>query len=414
MRVIVIGAGIGGLALACGLRKHGVDVEVFERDSVLADTGGYHLHLHGRALAALRRLLPPNAVETLYASSATGRADQQVAMRDHRGRLLAVQRRDDDDSLNVDRVTLRCLLGDTAGAGLRLGRRCVDHESTDSGVEARFADGTTATGDVLVGADGVGSAVAHRLAGRPTTAPVGVLGIGGFTPVDELSRCTAALYGRNSAFSVGPRGTGLYVGYHDPVGAAAVRSPMARPMTPVPTYIWGAMITGCGGHLLGATGGELRDATAAAFRRAGWSDRAIEVIARAKTVGVAAFPLNAATDPDGLAPWPAGRVTALGDAVHAVPPTGGQGAATAILDAEALCDELVAAGRGDKTAVLAVHDFERRMRHHARPAVVDSLRPIGWITATESAPASALLRATVPVLAAGQALVRGAVGRLLR
>ena len=409
MRVIVIGAGIGGLALACGLRKHGVDVEVFERDSVLADTGGYHLHLHGRALAALRRLLPPDAVERLYASSATGRADQRVAMRDHRGRLLSVQRRDDDGALNVDRVTLRRLLGDTAGADLRLGRRYIEHVGA-AAVEARFADGSSATGDVLVGADGVGSAIAYGLAGRPTTAPVGVLGVGGCTPVEKLSACAASLYERNSAFAVGPRGTGLYVGHHDPVGDAAVRSDAARPTTRVPTYIWGAMIVGSDVGLAGRSGADLRAATVEYLAGSGWSDRMLEVIANADPVGVAAFPLHAATDPDGLAPWPASRITALGDAVHAVPPTGGQGAATAILDAEALCVELVAAGRGDKTTVVAVHDFERRMRQHAKTAVVDSLRPIGWITATESTAASALLRAALPVLAAGRAAGR-VVGR---
>lgn len=409
MRVLIVGAGIGGLALACGLRARGIDVQVFERERRVGDTGGYHLHLHKRALDALRLLLPPAALEQLYASAATGRADERVAMRDHRGRLLMRQRRDDVGSLNVDRVTLRHLLATVAGPDLKPGREYVSHRVTGTAVEAVFADGASVRGDLLVGADGVGSRVARQLAGGPTTMPIGVIGIGGVTPVGVLSECSAALYGNESAFAVGPGGTGMYVGFHDPVGDAAVTG--ARPAMRAPSYIWGAMIVDSPASraLLDLCGADLRDATVRLFGRRGWSGRTLTVVERAGPASVAAFPLHAAVDPDRLAPWPAGTATALGDAVHAVPPTGGQGAATAILDAGALCPELVSAASGGKTLPMAVHDFEQRMRAHARPAVVESMRPVGWITATASRPASTALRAVVPILAAATA-----AGRSLR
>ncbi len=92
----------------------------------------------------------------------------------------------------------------------------------------------------------------------------------------------------------------------------------------------------------------------------------------------------------GLAVWPAGEVTALGDAVHAMPPTGGRGASTAIQDAHVLHRELLAARDGHKTVPMAVHDYQRAMRPYAAAAVAESLQPVGWIrpAPSRSAPPS--------------------------
>ncbi|MDO5753951.1 MAG: FAD-dependent oxidoreductase [Arthrobacter sp.] len=56
MRVVVVGAGIGGLACAQGLVQRGLDVQVAERDAGLAMTGGYKLHLGVPAALRGRRL----------------------------------------------------------------------------------------------------------------------------------------------------------------------------------------------------------------------------------------------------------------------------------------------------------------------------------------------------------------------
>ncbi|WP_220446775.1 FAD-dependent monooxygenase, partial [Nonomuraea deserti] len=77
----------------------------------------------------------------------------------------------------------------------------------------------------------------------------------------------------------------------------------------------------------GLRGEELRDALLARFRRQGWRERPLEVIVKADPGSIAAFRFNAASSRvRDLAPWPAGRITALGDAVHATPPTAGMGA----------------------------------------------------------------------------------------
>lgn len=403
MQVRIIGAGIGGLALANGLRRHGVDVTVHDRDTDLGDTAGYHLHLHARALQALRRLLSPATVEQLYASSADGRVDTTTAMRDHRGHLLRLIRAaDTEPSLNIDRVTLRLLLADGPGAAVETGSSYVDSAlHADGSVEARFADGSRRRSDVLVGADGVGSRVAQSLAGGPTSSAVGLIGIGGFSSASALPSSITAYLGQNrSTFAVGPRRSALYIGYHDPRHDTPVTAALTRePATGAATYIWGAMIgeTASSSALLELEGERLRAETVAQLRARNWAPRLTTVLEHARLTGLAAFRLHAATTD--LAPWPAGPICALGDAVHPVPPTGGQGAATAILDADVLCAELVAAHRGEKTIVMAVNDFHTRMRPYARVAVEESLRPVSWINATESPLGRTALR-LAPLLSA--------------
>jgi 2-polyprenyl-6-methoxyphenol hydroxylase-like FAD-dependent oxidoreductase len=83
-----------------------------------------------------------------------------------------------------------------------------------------------------------------------------------------------------------------------------------------------------------------------------------------------------AADPDtDLTPWPSGPVTALGDAVHAMPPTGGRAAATAVRDADLLVRELTGGG----PPVAAVHAYERAMPAYAVDAVRESLGPLRWM-----------------------------------
>ncbi len=69
LRVLVIGGGLGGLCLAQGLRKAGVDVAVYERDAGLATrTQGHRIHIDSRGEQALRECLPPSLYELFLAT----------------------------------------------------------------------------------------------------------------------------------------------------------------------------------------------------------------------------------------------------------------------------------------------------------------------------------------------------------
>ncbi|WP_129336800.1 FAD-dependent oxidoreductase [Cellulomonas endophytica] len=424
MRTIIIGGGIGGLALAAGLRRHGLDVTVHERDTDLAATGGYHITLDTAALAALRALVGPEHLERLLASASAVRRRPPDVWWDWRARPLGpVEVKGlDRDSVDVDRITLRLLLAEAAGDALHVGRTCVGVErelapgpatgvgATGGGgpVRARFADGTVEHGDLLVGADGTGSLVARHLAGGPTSRPAGVLGVSGRTAAAALDPDERERLGPRSSLGVGPAGTALYAGFLDPEGFAVLdAAPQRAAVTVGPTYIWGVMVpdTPDSAAWRGLSGAELRDATLGALRRVGWSERALQVVARTGTDGVAAYRFHAGPDDvREMAPWPAGPITALGDAVHATPPTAGKGAGTALVDAAALLEGLLAVRAGTTTPLLAVSAFEQAMRHRGTAVVALSMVTVRRVLASSTPAGSALTRASLPLLAGATAL----------
>ncbi|MFI2227009.1 FAD-dependent oxidoreductase [Streptomyces fradiae] len=411
MRVVVVGGGIGGLALGAGLRRRGYEVAVFDRDTDVAHTGGYHITLDERAQSALRELVEPHLVRRLLASASALRHRDRDAFWDRRGRLLGFgPELGGGAGVDVDRITLRTLLAEAVGDDLHLGRTVsgverggadrggVDQGGLDRGGAGRggdgaprvlFADAAPVTADLVVGADGTHSLVARHLAGGPVNSPAGIVGVSGRTARGDLSAGERRRLGLRSGLATGPRGSALYVGFLDPVGNAALDAPELRmSRTTGPTYIWGAMVAEAAAACLrGLRGAELRDALPGLFRERGWAGHTLEVIARADPDSVAAYRFHAASTRAGdLAPWPAGRITALGDAVHATPPTAGMGAGAAIRDAAALLRHLgdADAGEGGTALVEAVARFEAGMRRRGSEVLTLGMRTVRLILAADS------------------------------
>ncbi|AXB45485.1 FAD-dependent oxidoreductase [Amycolatopsis albispora] len=373
-KVVVVGGGIGGLALGAGLRRRGCEVAVYDRDTDVTATGGYHITLDERAQTALRSLVEPEIMRRLLASGSALRLRERDVFRDHRGRVLGHgPDLRDSASIDVDRITLRTLLAEAVGDDLHLGR-------TVSGAEpgrVLFTDGTSTAAELVVGADGAHSVIARQLAGGPTSRPAGIIGFSGRTNVADLSE--AGQWGPRSGFAIGPRASALYVGFLDPVGNTALDAPELRmSVTTGPTYIWGAMLAESAETeaLRDLRGERLQAALLDRFRERGWA--MLEVIERSAPETVAAFRFHAASiDAADLAPWPAGRVTALGDAVHATPPTAGQGAGAAIRDAAGLIEQLgSAAGLTE-----AVASFEADMRQRGSEVLTLGMHTVQRILA---------------------------------
>lgn len=416
MKVVVIGAGMGGLALAQALSRGGIEVVVHDRDRAVEATGGYRLHLDHLACAALRRHLAPGHYQALLASSAGRRAFTRFAFADHRMRLLFAEAQDlAAETLMIGRVTLRRLLAHGLGDALRLGSEFTGHRTHPDGtVTAHFADGGTETGDLLVGADGVGSRVAHALAGRPTSAPAGVGGIAGRTPLTAGTRpLVPALLTPGPALAFGPGGVGLFLSVHDPASGPAV-DPAActevAAITEPPSLVWGVLAPD---RAYPDRPRELDAAglvVAAGALLGGWSPDVRALVRAADPASVAFFGFHAA-DPDAdLTPWPAGAVTALGDAVHAMPPTGGMAAATAIRDADVLAEELMLVRDGESTIPLAVHRYQRRMATYAGEAVRTSIQPLRWLERLATPAGTRAARLALPAVAAATRLGRTLTG----
>lgn len=239
MRTVVVGGGIGGLALAQGLVRRGMDVVVVEKDHDLACTGGYKLHLGPVAFSALGQLLTPELFELLLAS-AVGTHGFRLAVRDHRCRLL-IRASDGEDgtSLDVDRVTLRLVLAENLGDRLLMGREVTGFREDHDRVTVELHDGHCLDADVVVGADGPSSIITERLAGSATSRSTGLVRVAGRSLTQDLPQSSRDLLAADPMLAIGPGGCGLFATAHDPVGAAAVAGPRSLSVTTDPVAIWG-------------------------------------------------------------------------------------------------------------------------------------------------------------------------------
>ncbi|MGW7070020.1 FAD-dependent oxidoreductase [Streptomyces sp. NPDC054855] len=412
MRVVVVGGGIGGLALGAGLRRRGYEVTVFDRDTDVTVTGGYHITLHAQAQAALRKLVAPRTVERLLASASALRLRDRDVLWDRHGRMIGRgPDLSDESGVDIDRVTLRTLLAEAVGDDLRLGRKVTGvGRGADGTPEVYFDDTDPVPADLVVGADGAHSLVARYLAGGPTSSRAGIVGFSGRTRREDLSPSEQERLGPRSSLACGPRGAALYVGFLDPVGNAVLDAPELRAaVTSGPTYIWGAMLpeSAATDALRELRAEDLQSALLACFRERGWSRRTLDVITAAVPHTVAAYRFHAAsTRARDLAPWPAGRITALGDAVHATPPTAGMGAGAAIRDAAALVDQLCDVTDGTTELTVAVSRYEAGMRRRGSEVLTLAMRTVGWIRATDTPLGAAATPVVTRVLAAAHRLRR--------
>jgi 2-polyprenyl-6-methoxyphenol hydroxylase-like FAD-dependent oxidoreductase len=192
MRVLIIGAGLGGLTLLHGLRRGGLDARVYERSAHQgAQPASYGIHLDANGLRALHESLP--AVNWKMIDAAGVPAPMIVRFHDpRRGVLATVDKRFPENATDpvtkrraVSRGKLReaLLYGtDDSVDGEPLvhwDKTFVRYELRSDGVRAYFADGTHADGDVLVGADGSNSRVRHQRLPDLQRQDLGILNIAG-------------------------------------------------------------------------------------------------------------------------------------------------------------------------------------------------------------------------------------------
>ncbi|GAA2168717.1 FAD-dependent monooxygenase [Actinomadura napierensis] len=176
---LVIGGGIAGPVTALALRKAGIDATVYEAHPGDSD-GGAALTVAPNGLNALEVVGAGAAVR------AAGRPIPGMAMGDGAGNRFAefAGLPGLPPSHVLARADLNRALYDHAvdhGIKIEYGKRLTGVEESADGVTARFGDGTTATADVLVGADGIRSTVRTLIdPDAPGPEYTGLIGIGGF------------------------------------------------------------------------------------------------------------------------------------------------------------------------------------------------------------------------------------------
>src|SRR4051794_8323844 len=191
--VIVIGGGIGGLAAAAFLRRAGRRVAVYEQAARITAVGA-GLVVSPNAARLLRRVGVMDAIEDVAVALQTGWEfrrwqDGTVLFSQEMG--AQCRRLYGEDSWVVHRADLLAALQEAAGPVIRLGMRCTGVEQYADGVRVCFADGTTATAPVLVGADGAHSVVAGALGLTAEPVFAGMCAYRALVPADaapELAR----------------------------------------------------------------------------------------------------------------------------------------------------------------------------------------------------------------------------------
>lgn len=402
MRVAVAGAGLGGLCLAQGLRRAGIDVVVFERDGSL-DTHrqGYRLHVDARAGLALRACLPPDLFELFRA--VCGQPGRRTTIVDRRLRVLhelaGDPARDPDAvetlSTSIDRQTLREVLAARLGDSLRFGHELSGFELLDDRVRLRFANSSEDAADVLVGADGVGSAVRRQYLPQAEVVDTGARVIYGKTLLDDdaLRLVPEPLHAGFTA--IVDRGVGVASGlveYRERPELAAQRLAPDVSLSARADYLMWAV--SAQQRLFPVADDRLQELDAPALHELAMSmigsfhRDVVELVARAQVDETFLARIRTSTP---VPAWTPSRVTVLGDAIHAMSPARGSGANTALQDAALLARQL--GGCGD--VVAAIGGYEEQMRDYGFAAVLASQEAETSVGARSASGLSGLLRRLV-------------------
>ncbi|MEU7745764.1 FAD-dependent monooxygenase [Nonomuraea sp. NPDC049158] len=365
-RVLVIGAGLGGLTLAHALVRAGLDVHVYEADDGSGERfQGHRIGLAEPGLAALRASLPQRLHELVEATSGglTGPGllfDEQLTelSRDLDG--------PQEGSRAVDRQVLRRILRGGLGDRVTHGKRLRGFaEGADGTVTARFADGTEATGAVLVGADGGNSVVRRHLVPEVGLVDSDLCGVMGRTTITD--RFLRLVPGRGTMVK-GP-GITLMLGRmqfdREPSAAAAELVP-GLDMPYRDSYVRWVLLVPPEHPAATDPGSAREDARELVLELIeGWHPDLRDLVRSADMSGVGRSKIYDRPMP----PWPVGRVTLLGDAAHLTLASGGNGANTAMQDAVRLSARLAEAHRGERDLLSALGAYQGDMLERGNAAV---------------------------------------------
>ncbi|MET8154948.1 NAD(P)/FAD-dependent oxidoreductase [Sphaerisporangium sp. NPDC005289] len=393
MKVIIIGAGTGGMCLAHGLKRAGVPVEVYERDRTRADgLHGYRVGIDPTGNRALKECLPPELFDAFAATCARPPRYFNV-FTEHLKRTASFPLREDTDPVNsersVSRMTLRQVLLTGMEDVVRFGKTFTHYERhADGTVTAHFADGTSATGDVLVAADGTNSRVRRQYLPHAEVKDAGVIAISAKVPVTEETRALLpreAFHGISLVFAPKGRFCVWHVmefDRHDAAGTGVGGNDAdlieRRPgllYDNTRDYInWGfsAAAGRFPGNVMEMRGEELMRLTLG--MTTGWHPDMRRLFALADPGSC--FPIKIRTSVP-VEPWETTTVTLLGDAIHTMTPGHGVGANTALRDASLLCRELTAAHNAAEPLLDALRAYEAEMIPYGFARVADSLAQNG-------------------------------------
>ncbi len=389
LRVIIIGAGTGGLCLAQALKRAGIDVHVFERDRTRRDgLQGYRVGISPAGSYALQQCLPPELYQLFVATCA--RPPRYFNMlTEQLKEVLSVDVPNHDDPVDseksVSRMTLRQVLltglEDTVAFDKKFSLYRVNSDGT---VTAFFEDGTNSTGDLLIGADGANSRVRKQRLPDARMEETGIVSIGGKMP---LTRETRSLLSEKVIHGVSliaaPKGAGAIIHvmefpWRRAGGEHAVGGNDSNMINEWPGLlydntrdyvmwgVWAARERYRDDPTKMNQADQLRTAAELTSK---WHPNVRRLVELTDPTTV--FSVNIRTSVP-VAPWVTSNITLLGDAIHTMTPGRGVGANTALRDAELLSRQLIQVRDGKQDLIPALHAYEAEMLRYSAIAVLNS------------------------------------------
>jgi len=383
MHVLIAGGGLAGLCLAQGLNRAGISCAVFERDPDMHRKQGYRITMNGDGGNALQACLPDDLFELYLDASRNTPARRMSVVVDSQGNELSTAphfgapNEGPKPHTAIHRRTLRQILAARLDDQIKRGATAVGFERDAGKVRLLLDDGTSAEGDLLVGADGAFSAIRRTLMPDVHVIDTGVRGLGLFARTPLTPEIHATLSDNLLAGFViavdPPTGVTLAMGAMDPRRAPDAAARELAPDVQLDAHEPYMMLTGgikpgtqipapdewtddtprqMHEHMLDATAG-----FAPVIRGL------VERIDRDSLFSAHFMRL------DPTPPWEPSNVTLMGDAIHAMLPTMGMGGNTSLRDAAVLTEKLAAAKRGDLELIEAVAGYEDEMREFAYPVM---------------------------------------------
>jgi len=373
-QILIIGAGLGGLALAQGLVKAGFQTTVFERDeSPTSRAQGYRISIRTLGMKALAALLTPEHMDRLSVAKVADVGDGFTCANEKMEPFFSVPQ-GQDAAVQFLRSELRNLLQE--GIDVQWNKRLTSFETDNDQVMARFEDGSYATGDLLVGCDGGGSIVRDLLPSAHGDC------LGSIPKVINSNR--AILGGQlertpewDSLLPLNKTGLVRFLGPNSHYMGVCFSERADRS----PTVFW-------------AFSEETKDRNAPWYQFDQGLECRIRILDRCKQLMendpwhealrklVYDTPIEAI-----MAPWlvrttqfpdsnqfpmiPTGRITLLGDSAHAMPTEKGLGGNNVLEDAR-LLSTLLASSRKPIDWPRVIEKYEREMFSRARVAVQES------------------------------------------
>jgi 2-polyprenyl-6-methoxyphenol hydroxylase-like FAD-dependent oxidoreductase len=347
-------------------------------DPSYQDLWHYRIQMNPDGGDALQQALPDSLYELYLQTSAPHPRRELIVVIDNQGREISTLARPGPRRLRpgphtyADRHTLLRILRAGLDGVVRYGRTVTGYRYEGDRVRVLLDDGDSAVCDVLVGADGLNSAVRRQLLPGAQIVDSGIRWVHGRAALQpEPDGLPATL---RDAFAVAvdeSTGTMLSFGAFTPrrplLEAAAELTPTLW-LDPVEPYLTISCTSNAGrpadaAALLTLERDQLRDRIVAATDDCHPAIR--ELAGRIEPYSCFVEPVRTVA---GAVPWRPERVTVLGDAIHVERPTIFSGANTAMRDAALLAGKLIAVEHGELDLYAAIAQYEDDMRDYAHPS----------------------------------------------